>query len=216
MSFDAFIDEIWQNHQTRTTATNRVQKQFSQIFNELGHTPKNAINLGYRNSAGFALQADEFYEADNNKKYDTVLALDEYFTYASDEETQKQLVNSAIKMLKPGGMLLTSMRDYRNNPVHKRNLGDSSYININNTHHIIVEVNSPNSADSQVWKQTNFVIKNDDAATAYELGNRRTIYFKQLAKYCNDANSKQFGVLRENFWRSPWKRSTEHIAWAKF
>lgn len=216
MSFEGFIDEIWQNRQIRTTATNRAQKQFSQIFNELGHTPKNTINLGYRNSAGFALQAKEFYESDNSKKYDTVLALDEYFTYTEDEETQKQLVNSAIKMLKPGGMLLTSIRDYRNNPVHKRNLGDSSYINISNTHHIIVEVNSPGSVDSQVWKQTNFVIKNDDAATAYELGNRRTIYFKQLAKYCNDANSKQFGVLRENFWRTPWKRSTEHIAWARF
>jgi hypothetical protein len=212
MSFENFINDIWQNSSIRNFATKKTEKQLSQIFLELGHSPKSVLSLGYQSSASIVLQADY----DTSKKYDTVLALDEYFTYAECEESQRQMINSAADLLKPGGILLASMRDYRNNPIHKRNLGDSSYININDTHHIIVEVNSPNSTDNQSWKQTNFVIKNDDSAIAYELGDRRTIYFKQLAKYCKDANSKQFGVLREYFWKSPWKRSTEHIAWARF
>lgn len=218
MSFHTFVDEIWQNNSLKNFAVKKTQKQLSQIFLELGHTPKNVASLGYKNSASIALQIDNLYleSVDSSKKYDTVIAFDEYFTYADTEESQRQMIDSAANMLAPGGILLASMRDYKNNPVHKRNLGDSSYININNTHHVIVEINSPDSNDNQVWTQTNFVIKNDDSAVAYELGNRRTLYFKQLAKYCKDAQSKQFGVLREHFWKSPWRRTAEHIAWARF
>ena len=218
MSFHTFVDEIWQNNSLKNFAVNKTQKQLSQIFLELGHTPKNVASLGYKNSANIALQIDNLYleSVDSSKKYDTVIAFDEYFTYADTEESQRQMIESAANMLAPGGILLASMRDYKNNPVHKRNLGDSSYININNTHHVIVEINSPDSIDNQVWTQTNFVIKNDDSAVAYELGNRRTLYFKQLAKYCKDAQSKQFGVLREHFWKSPWRRTAEHITWARF
>jgi hypothetical protein len=212
MSFDTFIDEIWQNNSIKNFATKKTQKQLAQIFLELGHSPKNVLSLGYKNAGSIALKADY----DTDKKYDTVLAFDEYFTYADDEDSQRQMINSAANLLKPGGILLSSMRDYRNNPIHKRNLGDSSYININNVHHVIVEINTPNSNDSQSWEQTNFVIKNDNAAIAYELGTRRTIYFKQLAKYCKDAQCKHFGVLREHFWKSPWRRTAEHIAWARF
>lgn len=217
MSFDNFIQDIWSDPNVASFSVNRAQKQLSRIFLELNHTPKNVINLGHPNAASLSLEASGLsVDCKPKKKYDTVLALDEYFTYADSEQEQKKLINDAARLLLPGGILLASIRDYRNNPVHKRNLGDSSYININNTHYVVVEINRPDSTNKQSWYQTNFVIKNDDAATAYELGNRRTLYFKQLAKYCNDAGCKQFGVLKEHFWKSPWRRSMEHIAWSRF
>jgi len=217
MSFDSFINDVWHDTSVREFAVKKAQKQLSQIFLELNHTPKNVINLGYKNAASISLEANGIsVDTDVDKKYDTVLALDECFTYAEDEQSQKQTIAAAAQMLNPGGILLASMRDYRNNPVHKRNLGDSSYININSTHHVVVEINRPDVSNNQSWHQTNFVIENDNAATAYELGNRRTLYFKQLAKYCNDARCRQFGVLKEHFWKSPWRRSMEHIAWSRF
>ena len=217
MSFGSFIDAAWQDASIVNFAVNKAQRQLSQIFLELNHTPKHVINLGYKNAASISLEQNGI-SVDNEptKKYDTVLALDETFTYADSEESQKAIIADAARLLAPGGILLASIRDYRNNPVHKRNLGDSSYININNTHHVVVEINRPHAGNNQSWTQTNFVIENDDAATAYELGDRRTLYFKQLAKYCNDAGCKQFGVLKEHFWKSPWKRSMEHIAWSRF
>lgn len=217
MSFDSFINDVWQDSSTNNFAVKKAQRQLSQIFLELNHTPKHVINLGYPNAASVSLEASGIsVDSEPKKKYDTVLALDEYFTYVDSEEHQKQIIANAAKLLNPGGILLASMRDYRNNPVHKRNLGDSSYININNTHYVVVEINRPDLTNNQTWHQTNFVIENDDAAIAYELGNRRTLYFKQLAKYCNDAGCKQFGVLKEHFWKSPWRRSMEHIAWSRF
>jgi hypothetical protein len=217
MSFDNFINDVWQDSDVTTFSVRRAQKQLSQIFLELNHTPQAVLNLGSKNAAGIALQQNGItVDVDPALKYDTVLALDEYFTYADTEIEQKTMIEHSVKMLKPGGILLASIRDYRNNPVHKRNLGDSSYININSSHYVVVEINRPESQNSQSWHQTNFVIENDDAATAYELGNRRTLYFKQLAKYCNDAGCKQFGVLKEQFWKSPWRRSMEHIIWSRF
>jgi hypothetical protein len=217
MSFDNFINDVWQDSLTSNFAVKKAQRQLSQIFLELNHTPKHVINLGHPNAATVSLESNGIaVDYEPKKKYDTVLALDEYFTYADNEEDQKKLIDDATKLLTPGGIILASVRDYRNNPVHKRNLGDSSYININSIHYVVVEINRPDPVNNQSWIQTNFVIENDDAATAYELGNRRTLYFKQLAKYCNDAGCKQFGVLKEHFWKSPWRRSMEHIAWSRF
>lgn len=217
MSFDSFINDVWQDSSITNFAVKRAQRQLSQIFLELNHTPKHVINLGHPNAASVSLESGGIaVDVEPKKKYDTVLAFDEYFTYANSEEDQKQIIDNAARLLAPGGILLASMRDYRNNPVHKRNLGDSSYININSTHYVVVEINRPDPVNNQSWTQTNFVIENDNAATAYELGNRRTLYFKQLAKYCNDAGCKQFGVLKEQFWKSPWRRSMEHIVWSRF
>lgn len=217
MSFDGFIKEVWQDKNISTFAVRKAQKQLSQIFLELAHTPKHVLNLGHVNAGSLSLEQNGIsVDYNKEKKYDTILALDEFFTYSDDEAHQKEIIENSLSYLQPGGILLTSIRDYRNNPVHKRNLGDSSYVNINNTHYVVVEINRPDPVNSQSWSQTNFVIENDDAATAYELGNRRTLYFKQLAKYCNDAGCKQFGVLKEHFWKSPWRRSMEHIAWSRF
>ena len=217
MSFENFIEGLWQDKNISAFAVRKAQKQLSQIFLELAHTPKHVLNLGHVNAGSLSLEQNGIsVDYNKEKKYDTILALDEFFTYSDDEAHQKQIIEDSLLYLQPGGILLTSIRDYRNNPVHKRNLGDSSYVNINNTHYVVVEINRPDPSNSQSWNQTNFVIENDDAATAYELGNRRTLYFKQLAKYCNDAGCKQFGVLKEHFCKSPWRRSMEHIAWSRF
>ncbi len=217
MSFDNFVAEVWQDTDTVNFSVRRAQKQLYQIFLELNHTPKTVLNLGHENAASLWLKQNGVtVHNEPVQKYDTVLALDEYFTYSDSEQSQRTTIENSVKMLCSGGVLLASIRDYRNNPVHKRNLGDCSYINISSKHYVIVEINQPDAANSQSWAQTNFVIENDDAATAYELGNRRTLYFKQLAKYCNDAGCKQFGILKEHFWKSPWRRSFEHIAWSRF
>lgn len=219
MEFNKFIQKIWANPDIKSNASKKSQKQISQIFLELNHQPKDVLVLGFDNSAQFALESMGITvatEAVPGQVYDTLLVLDEFFTYVTTEADQRQLIEDSVKLLSPGGVMLTSIQDYRNNPVHKRNLGDSSYINIDSDDYVIVEVNTPDNVDRQSWVQTNFVIENNDEATPYRLGKRRTLYFKQLAKYCNDAGCKQFGVLKEHFWKSPWRRSMEHIAWSRF
>ena len=223
MSFENFVDEVWTDSHIRNFAPKQATKQLSQIFHELNHTPKAVLNCSWRSAATIALQSQGIsvdHAIDNQpiegKQYDTILALDEYFTYFTSEENQRDEIANISKLVAPGGVMLTSMRDYRNNPVHKRFMGDTSYININGSHHVVIEINTPNSEHNQIWHQLNFVIKDGESAISYEIGDRRTLYFKQLAKYCKDAGSKQFGVIKENFWKAPWRRTTEHITWTRF
>jgi len=218
--FENFVNDIvFADKKQIHAGIRRAEKQFSKIFLELGHKPNNVLNLGYTNYLTLWLESIGVNVSYNNAslgKYDTVLAMDEYFTYSEGENEQRLLINDTIDFVDKNGLLLTTIADYRNNPNHKKNLGDTSFVNINKDNYVVVEINTPNTTVPQNWEQTNFLIKNASSAIAFDQGNRRTLYFKQLAKYSNDKNCKHFGVLKDQHWKSPWKRSTEHIAWSKF
>lgn len=218
--FGNFIDHFWSQGDDLSYVKQRITDQFDQIFLELNHQPANILVLGYHNAVkqsfverGLTLDST----VDHSKKYDTVIALDEYFTYCETEDSQRQNIATVLDSLDTGGIVLTSMRDYRNNPVHKRTVGDTSFVTIDKQAQVIVETNKPNSYDKQSWTQKNYVINTETGNTkTYSVGNRRTLYFKQLAKYCNDAGCQQFGILKDNFWKNPIRKSMEHIAWTRY
>lgn len=219
MSFESFVDDVWSDEGVLSHSVKKSAKQLFQIFHELNHVPQNILSYGWKSSAAIALEQQGItvdYTPESGKQYDTVLALDEYFTYFSTEDSQRDEIMNVASLVSNNGIMISSVRDYRNNPVHKRHLGDTSYINIKNANYVLVEINTPNAQHNQQWSQVNFVIHDGTGATAYEIGDRRTLYFKQLAKYCKDAGSKQFGVIKETFWKAPWKRTTEHITWTRF
>jgi len=219
MSFESFVDEVWNDESVLAHSSKRSSKQISQIFHELNHVPRDVLSCGWKSSAAISLEKlgiSVDYEAEPGKRYDTILALDEYFTYFPTEDSQRDEIMNIASLVSNNGIMISSVRDYRNNPVHKRHLGDTSHININNENYVLVEINTTDTQNNQSWSQVNFVIQNGTGATAYEIGDRRTLYFKQLAKYCKDAGSKQFGVIKETFWKAPWKRTTEHITWTRF
>lgn len=219
MSFENFVDSVWSDESVLSYSLKKSSKQLFQIFHELNHVPQNVLSCGWKSSAAIALEQQGIlvdYTPESGKQYDTVLALDEYFTYFSSEDNQRDEIMNVASLVSSNGIMISSVRDYRNNPVHKRHMGDTSYININNANYVLVEINTPNAQQNQQWSQINFVIQDGEGATAYEIGDRRTLYFKQLAKYCKDAGSKQFGVIKETFWKAPWKRTTEHITWTRF
>lgn len=216
-SFDDFANVVWADNNIRENAVDRAQRQLTKIFYELNHRPDNVLSLT-KNAASFSLEESGktvFYNNDC-EPVDTLLGLDEAFTYCDSEDQQRQYIYSCVKKLKKDGLLLCSVRDYRNNPFHKRPLGDTGYIITSSNNFVVVEVNSLSNNNNQQWNQLNYVIDVGKNTVELDLGNRRTLYFKQLAKYCHDAGCKQFGVIREQFWRSPWRRSMEHIAWARF
>lgn len=218
--FEKFVEFFWNNYEDSRYIAQRIKTQFDQIFLELNHRPSEILLLGYKNALAIDYAANGIsFDTDLSldKKYDTVLALDEYFTYSDSEQSQRQSVDRVLGKLSRGGIMLTSIRDYRNNPVHKKFLGDTSYVTVDDTVHVVVEKNTPSAADRQSWQQTNYVINTVDHSTeAYTAGHRRTLYFKQLAKYCNDAGCNQFGILRENFWKNPIRKNMEHIAWTRY
>jgi hypothetical protein len=143
--------------------------------------------------------------SDIKKPTDIVLALDEYLTYASSEQDQR----ASLAKLKTitGGTLVTTLQDYKNAAPHKRNTVDS----ISNNEHIVVEQNILDKINRQNWQTHIYFIENQRDFTVLSPENRRTMYFKQLAKYSSDLNGSGFAVQKNLLYRGFYKRSYEHI-----
>lgn len=154
-------------------------------------------------------------QIDLNDRFDLILAMDEILTRESDEQSQKKLIMQLTGLLAPGGVMLATLRDYRNVNYHRRPLGDNTFTQLGKDRLVITEVNDLDMNDKQRWGQKIHVVVNDQNFTCLDAGIRRTLYFKQLAKYCHDANLEKFGVFKELFWRGHLRRAPEHLVYAR-
>ena len=188
-------------------------------FKESSHQPKNILSLNENWATVFlkeqGLDVTLLHEANANTKYDTILALDETLCRYNNEAIQKQAIVNLLNFLSPGGLMLVSLRDYRNGNFHRRPLGDTVLNEIDGEEYVTVEVNSLNSTDKQGWNQKMYLIKDSQTLEVLNCGDRRTLYFKQLAKYASDFGNTNFGIYKDIFWKGIWRRTPEHIAWIK-
>lgn len=141
---------------------------------------------------------------------DVCLALDEYFTYAANETEQRDLLSAIQKNLR--GYLVTTLQDYKNHAPHKRNAVEASY----NNNLIIIEENIIDRNNRQNWENYIYCIENHNDLTVLGPMPRRTMYFKQLAKYCSDLKGTQFTVQKNLLYRGFYKKNYEHIITCKF
>jgi hypothetical protein len=197
----------------------KAQTVIMAAFKELNHQPKDVLSLNENWATLFlkeqGLSVTLMNEHKANKKYDTILALDETLCRYSSESTQKQGIVNLLSLLNDNGIMLISLRDYRNGNFHRRPLGDTVVNEIDGEQYVTVEVNEHNPRDKQSWNQKMYSICNNQIFDVINCGDRRTLYFKQLAKYSNDFNNTSFGVFKDLYWRGTWRRTPEHLLWIK-
>ena len=147
------------------------------------------------------------------QKYDVAIALDEYFTYADSEDQQRQLLDQLVPYI--DGWLITTLQDFKNFAPHKKNQIDA--LGINGEHNYIVLENSiADRNDKQVWDHYFYCIRDHlDLMTIGPI-KRRTMYFKQLAKYSSDAGSKQYVIQKNLLYKGFFSKNFEHIITVKF
>jgi hypothetical protein len=146
-------------------------------------------------------------------KYDLVIALDEYFSYADSEQSQRNLMNDITKVT--NGWLVTTLQDYKNFAPHKKNQIDSTGVNgINN--YIILENSIADRMDKQLWDHYWYCIKDHRDLLVIGPTKRRTMYFKQLAKYSSDAGSTQYVIQKNLLYKGFFSKHFEHIITVKF
>lgn len=148
-----------------------------------------------------------------NKKYDVVVALDEYFTYADSELSQRKLLDDIVKFT--DGWLITTLQDYKNFAPHKKNQIDSTSINGDNNY-IMLENSIADKTDKQLWDHYWYCIKDHQDLLTIGPNKRRTMYFKQLAKYSSDAGSKQYVIQKNLLYKGFFSKHFEHIITVKF
>lgn len=197
----------------------KIQTIIMAAFKESSHQPKDILSLNENWATVFlreqGLSVTLLNEAVPNRKYDTILALDETLCRFNGETSQKQTITNLLNMLAPNGLMLVSLRDYRNGNFHRRPLGDTVINEIDGEEYLTIEVNSLDTHDKQSWNQKMYLIKNSQGLEVLHCGDRRTLYFKQLAKYSSDFGDTKFGIYKDIFWKGLWRRTPEHLAWIK-
>lgn len=207
------------SHSLQAVHLPKAQNVLMSAFKESAHQPKNILALNENWATVFlreqGLNVSLFSNNTQNEKYDTILALDETLCKFSTESQQKQAIINLLNCLTDNGLMLVSLRDYRNGNFHRRPLGDTVLNEIDGEEYVTVEVNYHPSHDKQSWNQKMYLIKNHTELQLLNCGDRRTLYFKQLAKYSNDIPNIKFGVYKDLFWKGTWRRTPEHLVYIK-
>lgn len=152
---------------------------------------------------------------DLNQKYHTVLATDEYFTYA-DQQDQQALIEQVVNTVK--SRLIITVRDFKNTSRYDLNMNFA--INTDAHSLIITENARPSVDDRQGWSHDSYLIEHlaQQPVHVTHVGTvqRRAVYFKQLAKFCFDAGCQNFQVMPNVLFKPLFKRHAEHIILVDF
>jgi hypothetical protein len=118
------------------------------------------------------------------QKFDLVLALDQSLTFFDTEDEQKQFISILSKLTK--GKLVTSLVDYKNQTSQSRMADRQRFIN----HWLWIEEDNLKGTSKTV---------------------RRTMYFKQLAKFTSDHGGKNFSIHKNLFYKPLLSKAFEHV-----
>jgi len=155
-----------------------------------------------------------FDELDKYKKFfDSVIALDEYFTFADTLEEQAELIVLFSSITR--GLLVTTMRDYKNMDFKERDFSSPLALYDGKSPQIYIEHHSFDSSDKTEWTTHVYAIK-EDSMKVYGGFYRRSILFKQMARISQDAGSKNFLVQNNLMYKSLIKKNLEHVIGIKY
>ncbi len=148
-----------------------------------------------------------------NEKFDSVVALDEFFTFANTDQEQKDLVNTLSRVT--GQYLITTCRDYKNQDYKDREFSTPSLVRYGKTKTIYLEFHDHDSYDKNQMSTRVYRIADTDLQV-YGPFDRRTVFFKQLAKFSSDAGAVGFTVHKQLMYKSVLKKNYEHVISIRF
>lgn len=161
------------------------------------------LKAQWQSSSEFVTSFDQISEP-----VSCVFALDEYFTYAANEQDQRNLLQ-AINDNCRRAVLITTLQDYKNTAPHKRSNIES--ITNTNSDIVMLDQNIQNKDLKQNWQNYIYFIENHVTLKTIGPIERRTMYFKQLAKYTSDIAANEYTVHKNLLYRGYFKRYYEHI-----
>lgn len=150
---------------------------------------------------------------DAGKKFKVVVAADEYFTFADSDQQQRELVEQLAAVT--SGIIITTLRDYKNQDFKDREFSQPIMIRDAGTNKIYLEHYEYDIKDRNASLSRTYVV----TGTVSDLHGpfvRRNMYFKQLAKFSIDAGAQHFYVHKNLMYKSVIKKNYEHVITIKF
>lgn len=153
--------------------------------------------------------------ANYNKKFDVVVALDEYFTFASSDQEQQDQIRLFCSLTKE--FLISTLKDYKNQDFKDKEFSHPALIRKSNRVFSYLEVHDWDVKDRAQWTTTVHEISSPgNTLKSWGDFQRRTMYFKQLAKFSHDAGAADFVVHRNLMYKSLIKKNYEHVISIRF
>ena len=143
----------------------------------------------------------------DGNKYNAVIATDEIMTFFLNDNEQQKLCRELIEVC--SGIVVTTMRDYKNMDIKDREFSYPISIKTNNNVDTVYLEHYKQKSNFQ-WT-TNLYKLNEKSSGLIGTFERRAVYFKQMAKFFTDAGSRDF-YMHKNLWhKNLIKKNFEHL-----
>lgn len=143
----------------------------------------------------------------DDKSFDYVVALDEYFTFAESEQQQLDMISDLARVT--AQCLVTSLRDYKNLDYRDRDFSTPVTISNQKEKHIFLECHD-HSVGQFSWSSSAYELIGTQAHF-YGPFARTPMYFKQLAKFNYDAGAQNFKVEKSLMYKGLIRKNFEHV-----
>lgn len=222
------------SHPKNQDVINKKKEILSSVLSQAAVTPKNILFFGYTPMIhaveGLSIFITDIsndvtkYLTDSgieftyiapdelmkySKVFNIIVALDEFFTFASDEVDQKDKIDLLCDLC--DGTIVTSLRDYKNLNSKDREFSSPTAITNKKDSRIYVEHHTQMLDSKSMWSSSVYEIVHDTKTTHYGPYDRITMYFKQLAKFSYDAGAIGFLVHKDLMYKSPIRKNYEHV-----
>jgi hypothetical protein len=151
----------------------------------------------------------------HTKQFETVIALDEFFTFAKSDADQQNIVKVICNVATD--FVISTLRDYKNQDYKDREFSQPGLVRHGAATTVFTEFHNWDSKDRAAWDSSVYKVTapaNDLAV--YGPFARRTMYFKQLAKFSIDSGASDFLVHKNLMYKSLIKKNYEHVISIRF
>jgi hypothetical protein len=239
MSFESYTDCLLRAFILHNKP-NEVLKRKKEIVDEVArfhnYTPTSVLYLGFNplilvdNSKKIFIteiseSAKEYLKSNNikftfleynklqNYKFDSIIALDEYFTFARTDNEQKDKVTEICKLVNE--YVITTCKDYKNQEFKDKEFSIPALIKNSQSDNVYLEYHNYDIQDRNSWSTNVFQISNNVLLHTGPFF-RRALYFKQLAKFSHDSGAVGFNVHKNLMYKSLIKKNYEHVISIRF
>ena len=137
----------------------------------------------------------------HRKQFDCVVAMDEYFTFATSDQEQQDKIAKICNLAT--AFVISTVRDYKNMDFKDRDFSQPVMVRHGGNSKLFVENHDWSLQDRTSWTSMVYEIDNlTNSLTSYGTFERRTMFFKQLAKFSIDAGAVNFLVHKNLMYKS--------------
>ena len=149
----------------------------------------------------------------HQKQFQCVVAMDEYFTFADSDQAQQDKIAKICNLAT--AFVVSTVRDYKNQDYKDREFSQPVSVRNGKDTRIFLENHDWDLKDRTLWDTMVYEIEGSSLKT-YGIFDRRTMFFKQLAKFSMDAGAVNFLVHKNLMYKSLIKKNYEHVVSIQF